>query len=723
MPAQPPISSDLLLRHEPFLRRLAQRLVRDESTALDLVQETLLRALESPLPAAGEPSHLPRWLARILRNRAIDRGRGETRRRRREEARAPQEALESGPSSLERLEVSRGVIAAVLALEEPYRGVVLETFYEERSPAQIAERRGIPASTVRAQLSRALAQLRARLDQEHGGDRRAWSVALLFAAQPRLEAAAATSSPALLWLATAGVAAAGALVAYSVLQQPRADLQLDGAALPVAAPEHATDNAVALQTPAAPEQVNANRAPLTAQENQDPVATPAERIDALVTRARQVRREALARLLRVDPELESRYAFASADGQGDVIHLLDRQGPAKHLSLPWLQEGGASYSFTQRSHDYQSDAQIGWEGPWLNSGFAGHTESLWLDLGPGMLRPGNCESSAALRAAVPSPLEPSVRALLSSPFSDESGRRLPDHTAPEGAVERSIQWRIGHCYLLRNWDNQETEIVALIEVLGVSEGRMTLAWRLLEHREFERRWPMYVSPVQSKDVPPAPAELTALSTADLFNELTRLQAEIRPLTLEVDRATLPERLTPLLGRTDAGLFHLTSTTHGASELITERGGGAYYSLATRSHSYNDEPDISLQGQHLRAGFYGGTCAALIDLGPLPLNEAQSAISQLPQPLLDLLYLDPLKPESGDAPSHERDFPNHFREVAQKRRIQLTGLLPATPGHTFVLRNHLSGEHDLLAAIELVAWTPSGALFAYQILSSWPVDPR
>jgi hypothetical protein len=240
---------------------------------------------------------------------------------------------------------------------------------------------------------------------------------------------------------------------------------------------------------------------------------------------------------------------------------------------------------------------------------------------------------------------------------------------------------------------------------------MTLAWRLLEHREFERRWPMYVSPVQSKDVPPAPAELTALSTPDLFNEVTRLQAEIRPLTIDIDPASLPERLKPLLNRKDAGVFHLVASNHGAGELITDGWGGSHFSLTSLSYSLAKQPDVALFGTDLRVIGGGG----LIDLGPLPLEATKEAIATLPQPLVELLYLPPTP--------DERDFPSRFRSRSASLEQRPLPQLPATPGHTYLLRSHRPAHHDFLAAIELVAWTPSGALFAFQVLYSWPLLPR
>src|SRR5262245_2004586 len=72
----------------------------------------------------------------------------------------------------------RRVVSSVLALEEPYRDVVLLRFFEDLPPREVARRLGVPTETVRTRTRRALDRLRERLDAEHGGDRAAWSAAL-----------------------------------------------------------------------------------------------------------------------------------------------------------------------------------------------------------------------------------------------------------------------------------------------------------------------------------------------------------------------------------------------------------------------------------------------------------------------------------------------------------------------------------------------------------------
>jgi RNA polymerase sigma factor (sigma-70 family) len=166
-----------LLAHAAWLRQLAMSLVRDPGTVDDLVQTTWLAAIEHP-PGPGGP---PRpWLGTVLRNAWRQIVREGSRRRRRERAAARPERDTPSPAELaSRLEAQRILAAAVASLHEADRTIVLLRHQEGLSSAEIARRRGEPAGTVRWRLKKALDALRRRLDEEHGGDGKAWVVALI----------------------------------------------------------------------------------------------------------------------------------------------------------------------------------------------------------------------------------------------------------------------------------------------------------------------------------------------------------------------------------------------------------------------------------------------------------------------------------------------------------------------------------------------------------------
>ena len=164
-----------LLEHSDFLGSLARHLVRDAADADDLVQETWAAAL-SRTDDATAPSRS--WLGTVLRNFAYLRFRGDRRRISREHAVARAESVRGPEDSVQKLEVLRWVVDAVLALEAPSRDIVILRYFDGLSGAEIARRMDLKPSTVRMRLKRALDELRAALDAKHDGDRSAWHLGL-----------------------------------------------------------------------------------------------------------------------------------------------------------------------------------------------------------------------------------------------------------------------------------------------------------------------------------------------------------------------------------------------------------------------------------------------------------------------------------------------------------------------------------------------------------------
>lgn len=147
-----------------WLKRLASALVRDESDANDLVQETWLVAAEHA-PTDGRP--LKPWLSRVALNLVRMRSRASKRRIAREVAVEPYSESSPTPEELVgRLRAQRVVADEVLRLAEPYRNTVLLHYFEDLSSAEIARRSGIPEGTVRRRLKVALDELRGRLHAE-----------------------------------------------------------------------------------------------------------------------------------------------------------------------------------------------------------------------------------------------------------------------------------------------------------------------------------------------------------------------------------------------------------------------------------------------------------------------------------------------------------------------------------------------------------------------------
>lgn len=165
-------SADDLCQHAAAMRRLARDLLADAALADDAVQQAYVTALTRP-PAARVA--VGAWLRAVVRSCALDLRRSEGRRRRREQL-----VSRSGPpapDSTDGLDLQQDIVAAVRALDGPYRTVVWLRYYEGQMPSEIAEHLGEPVKTIKTRLFRALQLLRARLDARAGG-RRAWLAAI-----------------------------------------------------------------------------------------------------------------------------------------------------------------------------------------------------------------------------------------------------------------------------------------------------------------------------------------------------------------------------------------------------------------------------------------------------------------------------------------------------------------------------------------------------------------
>ena len=241
------IEIEELLGEAGWLRGLAASLVGDGAAAEDLVQDTWLAALRRPPRAgpgqAGEPRP---WLARVARNLARNAGRARARRRSREEsAHAERASLEPAMLAQE-AEAQRLLAEAVTRLAEPLRAVIVLRYFQGLDSGAAAARLGVPASTVRTRLQRALDELRAHLDRRFDGERRGWVAFLAPLAAPRSSAivssggaasagSLASSSP---WLA--GAAALCVLAAIGARRWNSARQRVEPRAAAALAPEAST---------------------------------------------------------------------------------------------------------------------------------------------------------------------------------------------------------------------------------------------------------------------------------------------------------------------------------------------------------------------------------------------------------------------------------------------------------------------------------------------------
>ncbi|MCY1062970.1 MULTISPECIES: sigma-70 family RNA polymerase sigma factor [Nannocystis] len=160
---------ELLRRHQGKVRGLLLRLTSDRNLADDLAQEVFLRAYRGLCGFEGR-ARFSTWLYRIAYNVYLNH-----RARVRELAALP-ENFEAGAMAPEtsmsasRSDMRKDLDAAIGALPERYRAVVMLYYLEDVSYPEIAEILELPLGTVKTHLHRAKRMLREHLDGWGSGE-------------------------------------------------------------------------------------------------------------------------------------------------------------------------------------------------------------------------------------------------------------------------------------------------------------------------------------------------------------------------------------------------------------------------------------------------------------------------------------------------------------------------------------------------------------------------
>ncbi len=564
---QPPrLSPDSLLAHEPFVRAVVRDLLRDEQHVQDVLQETWIRALHR---CPREEGSLKGWLARVARRLALDQHRGSARRERRERETARGEALESVEALHARLEAQREVVDAVLALEEPYKSVVLLAYYEELAPQAIAERLGRSAATVRSQLSRAHEILRRRLDAHHGGDRSAWAGVLV------PWALATKSKTGLLVAAGIGVALIGAgvwvlprMLAQRPAQPPAVALQLpvDSAPQPLAEPEPGTARASVAALVAAQ--------PAAALEKPDLARLGQSELRDLAVQAMRTLEKKLT-----TPDarfFEEQRALLALPDTG-LTKLIGRREDG---SFPYggmvLSRLGASYfSFATLSHDYDREPDLEYSaGRRLSGGFYGLAFGVIHPLGSATLE----DLSAEQRVG---PEELRVRPLA----FDEVTLRPLQHRIGERRLS-DAQAQTGVTYLVRSLSPGEHDQLVGIRVLEATDDDVTIAWRVLQRfptpgeRSTPHRKPEF------RAVAEAPAWMQPLTVSQLVELIHEVRSVARNVLPKVPEALQQENRWRLSDATTSGFFR-ASYDENLTPLLESRNEMACYSCDRRAYPDQD----------------------------------------------------------------------------------------------------------------------------------------
>ncbi len=167
----PAAFDQLVGRYQDRVYGLTHRLVGDADLAMDLSQETFLRAWRGIASFEGQ-SEFFTWLWRIARNVVISHGRSESVRPKLvsnsggEEESVVHEPVAASPapeSRLVREDERRSLLRALRALPFEFREVLVLRDMEDRPYEEIAVLLQVPLGTVRSRLHRARLALREHL--------------------------------------------------------------------------------------------------------------------------------------------------------------------------------------------------------------------------------------------------------------------------------------------------------------------------------------------------------------------------------------------------------------------------------------------------------------------------------------------------------------------------------------------------------------------------------
>lgn len=708
------IPAESLLRHRAFVRALARSLVRDEHAAEDLVQETWLTALRHPprLEAA-----LPAWLARVVRTRAQNAARGEARRAAREVAAARDEAVEPEDGLRESLAMQQRVVAAVLDLKEPYRSVVLLRYYEGLSPSAIAERRGAPAGTIRAQLSRAHDLLRERLDEEFGGSRKAWSAGLLLLLGKQKTvlggAKIAIAAGLLLAVVVVPVAWRGFTTRIS---EPSSEPTL------VAAEPPAPTKGVALDASSESEAPPLVRNAIAVAALQGPAAAPptdadlaALSIDDSLVLARQIQIQLQKRLLVPDTNPPEIREALERDPNLQLARILPYGRLEGDIDGRFLgiRGAGAFFSFFTRSNNYdrQPDIHLDYR---LSSGSYGGTAGFMVDIGEVAL--GKVPDSQARGPANSPNLSPAVWDLLW--IDAKTVGRGFEHAIEDRARELKIEdfadAVMDHTYLVRAILPGEHDVLAAFRIVSKDEYGYTFAWRLLHS------WPVPADANKPHEpdlvAPPAPPWLSNLEVPGLMELSHRVRRASQP-KLFPQRPDLEQKFPSAAGEAAAGVARMLH--RGRFDAIVDgRERGAYYSFATRSNDFDAEQDLCFEQGYLHPSAAWGL---LLDVGKVDIqalvHAGEAGAAGLDKSRVEaqkffwtLKHAETIpgkapRPLSGEDELRAQDLKLRFGE-------------PAVVGHTYLLRSIDPEKHDLLVAFTVLEKDDNGLWLAWRQLRSW-----
>lgn len=152
--------ADQIITHQQMYYLLAYSYVRNEADAMDILQDSIYKALAS-LDKLKDPDSIKSWFYRIVVNTSLDRLRKQKR-----EVVAEEELLDGLDQGKEDRYPDLDLWRAMDTLPDELRTIVVLRFFEDYKLEEIARHLQLNLNTVKSRLYRALERLKIQLSDE-----------------------------------------------------------------------------------------------------------------------------------------------------------------------------------------------------------------------------------------------------------------------------------------------------------------------------------------------------------------------------------------------------------------------------------------------------------------------------------------------------------------------------------------------------------------------------
>lgn len=218
--------------------------------------------------------------------------------------------------------------------------------------------------------------------------------------------------------------------------------------------------------------------------------------------------------------------------------------------------------------------------------------------------------------------------------------------------------------------------------------------------------------VEQEDVPvPTDVQLTDASLSDLLRYAVLTQRAIGDLLLTPDPAMVASA-SGLLALPNTGIARVLNGSV-SDNLLTMRGGGAYFSFTTEQHSYDAAPDLSFRGGAFRSAFAGHDFGILLELGDVGLESLVPGERRPPTWLTpeaverwNLIWADYTLEDAA----HGSDFRTIERALPQSFK-------PQEVGTSYLLRSFKPHETDHVVAFRVETLDDHGCTLTWRVLET------